>query len=56
MIKYEIRSKNWNQYRIYDNIIADWVKENNKILTLSAREAKDWMSKHHVDVDSFIWR
>lgn len=55
MVKYEIRNKGRNKYYIYDNSIVNYVKENNKILILSAKEAKEWMCKHHVDTDDFIW-
>lgn len=55
MVRYEIRNKGWNKYCIYDNSIADYVKENNKILILSASEAKEWMWKHYIDKDGFIW-
>ena len=60
MVRYEIH-KNWNgcfgiRYRIYDNAIADWVKNNNRIIYFTAAAAKQWMCNHGVDKDNFMWR
>lgn len=54
MTRYEIHSIRRGCYHIYDNTIADWVKNNNRIIYFTAHEAKQWMQEH--GVDNFIWR
>lgn len=55
MKRYEIRRKSGNQYRIYDNAIADWVKDGNKILIFTANEAEQWIWERHHDEKIYIW-
>lgn len=54
MCRYEIRSKSFNDYIIYDNILRDYIRKCNKIIHFTASSAKQWMIDNHIN--EYLWR
>lgn len=59
MYRYEIRNYKdyrFDAYRIYDNKIQDYIKNNNHSIVFTKQEASCWLNNNCIETKDFMWR
>lgn len=56
MYRYEIRRHKNHTFIIYDNVVQEYFKTNNKLAVFSYEQVKDWLTKNCISLNDFMWR